>query len=61
MATMVTQKHHSVTLLGIAYLVVHNRKMIIDFLAYPCVVLVFVGELNGVNLTFMGLCIVTVF
>jgi hypothetical protein len=43
------RKHHSVNLLGITYLVVHIRKMIIDFLAYACVVLVFAGELNDVN------------
>ena len=37
---MVTRTHHSVRLLGIAYLVVHICKMIIDFLPYACVVLV---------------------
>jgi hypothetical protein len=45
-ATTLTRTHHSVSLLGIAYLVVHIRKMIIDFLAYAYVVLVSVGELN---------------
>jgi len=41
--------HHNVNLLGITYLVVHIRKMIIDFLAYACVVLVVADELNDVN------------
>jgi len=44
---MVTRTHHLFNLIGVAYIVVHIRKMIIDFLAYACVVLVFVGELNG--------------
>jgi hypothetical protein len=60
-ATMVTRTHHSVNLLRIVYLDVHIRKMIIDFLAYACAVLVFLGELNGVKSTLMGPYILRIF